>query len=85
MRPTWRELEDMLDQAQGEGCVRYRKQVLQGVAELAVASPRAKGRMKIRVEEFRNVLNGVPGDDEVEVAGPWFCEVVTLALDVPPS
>jgi hypothetical protein len=74
------ELEQMLDRAQGAGSVSYRKGVLQEVASLAAASSFAKGRTRIRVDEFRNVLVGAPGTDEIEVAGPWFCELVTMAM-----
>jgi hypothetical protein len=74
------ELEQMLDRAQGAGSVSYRKGVLQEIAGLAAASAAAKGRTRIRVEEFRNVLAGAPGNDEIEVAGPWFCELITLAM-----
>jgi hypothetical protein len=74
------ELGQMLDRAQGAGSVAYRKSILREIADRAAASSAAKGRTKIRVEEFRNVLAGAPGNDEIEVAAPWFCELVTLAM-----
>lgn len=59
----------------------YRRHILLALCELAA---KAKGCMtrsgRWRLKRFRAVLESMEGNDEIEITGETFCEIVMLAM-----
>jgi hypothetical protein len=58
----------------------YRRHTLLALCELAAKSREHDALSRWRLKTFRAVLEGMEGNDEVEVTGETFCETVMLAL-----
>lgn len=78
---TLRKLEDMLERGALSASVEHRRQTLIAIAERAQHSKGHTPQSRWRLKKFREVLESEQNNDEVEVAGETFCEVVLLAME----
>ena len=78
---TLRQLGSMLERGAISVSVEHRRQTLIAIAHRAMRSkthtPASRGRLKL----FRAMLDSEQNNDEVELTGEIFCEVLMHAMD----
>jgi hypothetical protein len=78
---TSRQLGAMLEQGAISPSVAHRRQTLIAVAERAKRSKTHTPASRQRLKVFRAFLESEQNNDEVEVTGEMFCEVLMHAMD----
>lgn len=73
------QLEGMLERGELSASVEHRRQTLISIAEQAKASRGHTPASRRRLKAFREMLEADQNNDEIEVTGEMFCEVVLLA------
>jgi len=71
----------MLERGEISVSVEYRRQTLIAVAERAKRSKTHTPASRQRLKVFRAMLESEQNNDEVEVTGEMFCEVLMHAMD----
>jgi hypothetical protein len=78
---TLLQLGTMLERGEVSASVEYRRHTLIAIADRASRSkthtPSSRGRLKL----FRAMLESDQNNDEIEVTGEMFCEVLLHAMD----
>lgn len=80
-RLTLRQLGSMLERGELSVSVEHRRQTLIAVAERARRSKTHTPASRHRLRLFRAMLDSEQNNDELEVAGEMFCEVLLHAMD----
>jgi len=75
-----RQLESMLERGELSASVEHRRQTLIAIVELATRSKGHTPLSRRRLKAFRAMLESEQNNDEVEVTGEIFAEVVLLAM-----
>lgn len=70
----------MLERGGLSTSVARRRRTLLAVAELAAKSHSHTPLSRWRLKAFRATLDGMEGNDEVEVTGEALCDVIPLAM-----
>lgn len=78
---TFVQLEAMLERGEPSASVFHRRQTLLAIAERAKRSKGHTPLSRWRLKKFREVLESEQNNDEIEVTGETFCEVVLLAME----
>ena len=78
---TLRQLESMLERGEISVSVQHRRQTLIAIAERAKASRNHTPASRHRLRTFRAMLESEQNNDEVEVTGEIFCEVLLYAME----
>ena len=78
---TLRHLESMLERGELSASVEHRRQTLIAIAELAKRSKGHTPLCRWRLKTFRAMLESEQNNDEIEVPGEMFCELVLLAME----
>ena len=78
---TLQQLDRMLERGELLASVEHRRQTLIAIAERAKRSKGHTPLSRWRLKKFREVLESEQNNDEVEIAGETFCEVVLLAME----
>lgn len=76
-----RQLGTMLEQGAISSSVAHRRQILIAIAERAKRSKTHTPASRQRLKVFRAFLESEQNNDEVEVTGEMFCEVLMHAMD----
>jgi len=71
----------MLERGELSASVEHRRQTLIAIAERARLSKGHTPMSRRRLKAFRTMLESERNNDEIEVAGEIFCEVVLLAME----
>lgn len=71
----------MLERGEFSASVQYRRQTLIAIAERAKRSRTHTPASRYRLKIFRATLESEHNNDEVEVTGEIFCEVLLHAMD----
>lgn len=82
---TLRQLGSMLERGELSASIEYRRQTLIAVAERATRSKTHTPASRRRLKVFRDMLESEQNNDEVEVTGEMFCEVLMHAMDAQAS
>ncbi len=77
---TPRQLESMLERGELSVTVEHRRRTLIAIAELAKGSKGHTPLSRARLKSFRAMLESEQDNDEIEVNGEIFCEVVLHAM-----
>jgi hypothetical protein len=78
---TYKDLHRMLERGELSVCVWHRRHTLLAVCELAAKSKGLDPLSRWRLKKFRAALDSIEGNDEIEVTGETFCEVVMHAME----
>ena len=78
---TLRQLGSMLERGELSVSVEHRRHTLIAIAERAKRSKTHTPASRRRLELFRTMLEREQNNDEVEVTGEVFCEVLLHAMD----
>jgi hypothetical protein len=78
---TLRQLGNMLERGEVWASVEYRRQTLIAIADRASRSKTHTPASRRRLKLFRAMLESERNNDEVEVTGEMFCEVLLHAMD----
>ena len=78
---TLRQLGSMLERGAISVSVEHRRQTLIAIAERAKRSRTHTPASRQRLKLFRAMLESEQNNDEVEVTGEMFCEVLMHAMD----
>jgi hypothetical protein len=78
---TLLQLGTMLERGEVSASVAYRRQTLIAIAERAKGSKTHTPASRRRLKVFRTMLEREENNDEVEVTGEMFCEVLMHAMD----
>jgi hypothetical protein len=78
---TLLQLGTMLERGELSASVEHRRQTLIAIAERAKRSKTHTPASRRRLKVFRAMLETEQNNDEVEVAGEIFCEVLLHAMD----
>ena len=78
---TLLQLGTMLERGELSASVEYRRQTLIAIAERAERSKTHTPASRRRLKVFRAFLASEHNNDEVEVTGEMFCEVLMHAMD----
>jgi hypothetical protein len=78
---TLRQLGNMLERGEVWASVEYRRQTLIAIADRASRSKTHTPASRRRLKLFRAMLESEQNNDEVEVTGEIFCEVLLHAMD----
>lgn len=77
---TSQQLLAMLERGELSAAVYQRRHTLLAIAALASRSKGHTPQTRARLKFFKSMLAGMEGNDEVEVTGETFCEVVMHAM-----
>jgi hypothetical protein len=77
---TFRALHPLLQKSEVLTTVWIRRHLLLRIAELARKSKGHTSLSRWRLKQFRAYLDGLEGNDEIEVEGEIMCEVLQLAM-----
>jgi hypothetical protein len=78
---TLRQLGSSPERGEVSASVEYRRQTLIAIADRANGSKTHTPASRRRLKLFRAMLEGEQNNDEVEVTGEMFCEVLLHAMD----
>ena len=71
----------MLERGELSASVAYRRQTLIAIAERSKRSKTHTPASRYRLKVFRAMLESEQDDDEIEITGEIFCEIVMHAMD----
>ena len=71
----------MLERGELSVCLWHRRHTLLAICELATKSHSHTPLSRWRLKAFRSRIEGMEGNDEIEVTGEIVCEMVMLAMD----
>lgn len=80
-RPTLQQLEAMLERGELSASVAHRRQTLLAISNLAKHSKGHTPASRRRLKAFHAMLDSERNNDEIEVTGEIFCEIVILAME----
>jgi hypothetical protein len=78
---TLLQLGTMLERSEGAASVECRRQTLITIADRASRSKTHTPASRRRLKMFRAMLESEENNDEIEVTGEMFCEVLLHAMD----
>ena len=78
---TLLQLGSMLERSESSASVEHRRQTLIAIADRANRSKTHTPASRRRLKLFRAMLESEQNNDEVEVTGEMFCEVLLHAMD----